>query len=177
MRSLPVGLLGAAVLLPVLGTERITSLLELDRGTTFLRLRLWEASIQMIRDHPILGVGLDNFLYHYPQYILPGAEIEPGMSHPHNLVLDFWARLGIPGVIALVWLLSAFFISGLKLLRSQQQGYGRCLVLGTMGSMVNFVAHGLVDNSFFLVELSFLFMLSLGIVGTVAARASTMDSP
>jgi len=170
--ALLVSALGMVVLLPFVGTERIASLFQFGRGTTFLRLRLWEATIHMIRDHPIFGVGLDNFLYHYPDYILPGAEIEPGMSHPHNLVLDFWVRLGIPGLISLVWLLSTFFRSGLRLYRRFDDGYERAIVLGCMGSMVDFVAHGLIDNSFFLVELSFIFMLSLGMIHSLADRAS-----
>ena len=63
----------------------------------------------MLRDHPLLGVGLDNFLYEYPKYILPEAWREPNLSHPHNIVLDFWVRLGIGGVFILFWLLAAFY--------------------------------------------------------------------
>ena len=38
------------------------------------------------------------------------------------------------------------------------------LVLGLMASMVDTVAHGLLDHSYFLVDLAFVFMLALGIV-------------
>ena len=89
----------AACLVPLLQTERFASLLNLQGGTSFLRLRLWEASWAMVKDHPWTGVGLDNFLYYYGDYILPGAEIERWLSHPHNIVLDLLVRTGLPGLL------------------------------------------------------------------------------
>jgi O-antigen ligase len=155
---------GFLALLPVARLERITSLFDLAEGTTFLRLKLWEATLAMIRDHPLFGVGLDNFLYQYPRYMLPEAWQEPDLSHPHNIVLDWWTRLGVMGVAALIWLQVSFFHLGLRLYRSLEEGDLRALVLGLMASMVAFLAHGLIDNSYFLVDLAFVFFVTLGIV-------------
>jgi O-antigen ligase len=147
------------------GVGRLTSLLDTTEGTTFFRLQLWQSSWAMIRDHPLLGVGLDNFLYHYRTfYVLPDAWEEFNLSHPHNLVFDFWLRLGLPGLIVLAWLLVAFFRRSWRAYRALPEGNERLLVLGLMGGMVNFVAHGLVDNAFFLVDLAFVFMLMLALV-------------
>jgi O-antigen ligase len=151
-------------LLPIAGAERIRSLFDLSGGTGFLRLKLWEATVHMIRDHPLLGVGLDNFLYQYPRYMLAEAWQEPDLSHPHNIILDWWTRLGVLGVGALIWLEVGFYRLGLRLYGSLEDRELRALVLGLMASMVDFLAHGLIDNSFFLVDLAFVFFLSLGIV-------------
>ena len=43
---------------------------------------------------PCGAIGLDQFLYLYPRYMHPDAWREPNLSHPHNLLLDFWLRLG-----------------------------------------------------------------------------------
>ncbi len=160
------GGVGAAILalLPLAGLERLTSLLSLQEGTTQRRLALWKAAVEMIRDHPLFGVGLDNFLYHYPRYMLPEAWQEPDLSHPHNLILDWWTRLGVLGVVALIWLEAAFFKVALRLYRSLEDEGMRVLSLGLMASMVDFLAHGLVDNSYFLVDLAFIFCLTLGLV-------------
>jgi len=160
------GGVGAAILalLPMAGLERLTSLLSTQEGTTQRRLALWKAALQMIRDHPLFGVGLDNFLYQYPRYMLPEAWPEPDLSHPHNLILDWWTRLGVLGVIALIWLEVAFFKVALRLYRSLEDEGMRVLSLGLMASMVDFLAHGLVDNSYFLVDLAFIFCLTLGLV-------------
>jgi O-antigen ligase len=158
-------LLVAVAVVVIVGPGRLTSLLDTSEGTTFFRLQLWQSSWAMVRDHPLLGVGLDNFLYFYrSQYVLPTAWEEFNLSHPHNLVLDFWLRLGVLGVVLLGWLLVAFFRKGWRAYRRLPEGLDRLLILGLMAGMVNFVAHGLVDNAFFLVDLAFVFVLMLALV-------------
>jgi len=168
------GTLGVAGLaaIPVLRTPRFTSLFDLQSGTSFFRLNLWRSTVDMIRDHPLLGVGLDNFLYAYRgRYIRPAAWQEPNLSHPHNIVLDYWSRVGVLGLAAGLWLQAAFWRLALplrRLSRPHERDAGshdeRALALGLMGSMVDLIAHGLVDNSFFLVDLAFAFFLILGLV-------------
>jgi len=174
--SLGVVLLGLLSLIPLGGTERVASTFRFTEGTGFLRLRLWESAWHMIRDHPILGIGLDNFLYLYPQYILPGAEIEPNLSHPHNIVLDYWTRLGVLGIVALTWLLAAFFRKASRFWHTRPRDDAQAMVYGLSASMVAFVAHGMIDSSYFVVELAFVFFLSLGLLRCVEAdRAIARD--
>ena len=161
----------ALSLLPLIGTERFTSLLDTQGGTTFFRLKLWQSSLNMVKDHPLLGVGLDNFLYQYrTRYVLPEAWQELDLSHPHNIVLDYWTRLGILGVLALVWLEGAFFVKGLRLYRRLPDQDERALTLGLMASMVACLAHGLIDNSYFLVDLAFVFFIAVGIIADMGAQ-------
>lgn len=159
----------AVVLLGVLvlaGTGRLTSLLDSSQGTTFFRLQLWRSSLSMARDHPLLGVGLDNFLYAYrTRYVLPAAWEEFNLSHPHNLVLHFWLSLGLPGVGLLLWLLTAFFRQAWRTYRRLPAvGQDGLLMLGLMGGMAALIAHGMVDLAFFLVDLAFVFMLMAALV-------------
>jgi putative inorganic carbon (HCO3(-)) transporter len=165
------------VLLPLVGTERILSLLDVEQGTTFHRLKLWEAAVAMIRDHPLTGVGLDNFLYRYPEYMLREAWQEPGLSHPHNLILDYWTRLGIGGVIIAAWLYAAFFKVALRLYRRLPDGNVRAIILGLVASMAAALAHGMIDNSYFLVDLAFICFLSLGLVQSMERSLPESDHP
>jgi O-antigen ligase len=168
------GALGAAALaaIPLLRTPRFTSLFDLQSGTSFFRLHLWRSTLDMIRDHPLLGVGLDNFLYAYRgRYIRPAAWQEPNLSHPHNLVLDYWSCLGLLGLAAGLWLQVAFWRLALPLRRLTDPDE-RALALGLMGSMVDLIAHGLVDNSYFLVDLAFAFCLTLALVVQLARGKS-----
>ena len=156
-------------ILPVLGTERLRSMLDVETGTGFFRLRLWRSAIAMMAEHPWLGVGPDNFLYSYrTRYILPDAWQEPNLSHPHNILLDFGTRLGIAGIALLIWLQLSFWRLAVGLYRHLTPGPKRALVLGLMGSMVATLAHGLIDNSIFLVDLAFVFLLTLAIVANAA---------
>jgi O-antigen ligase len=155
----------AAALLPFVGTERFANTFDLAAGTAFFRVKLWQSAVNMIADHPLTGVGLDNFLYAYrTRYVLPEASDELNLSHPHNIVLDFWTRLGLGGVAVLLWLVVAFFRAGFHRYRCLPEGDDRAVVLGLLASVAAALAHGLIDNAFFLVDLAFVFMLSLAAV-------------
>jgi O-antigen ligase len=157
-----IGLLviGAIAIIPFLQTERAQSLFQVGTGTGFFRVSTWQSAIEMIRDHPIFGVGLDNFLYAYPQYIKPDAWREPNLSHPHNIILDFWVRLGFAGVGVLAWMVVAFYRRGLK----ASKGNAPALAIGLMASMTAALAHGAIDAAYFYVDLAFVWMLTLGIM-------------
>jgi putative inorganic carbon (HCO3(-)) transporter len=156
--------------------ERVWSHLEPGRGTTFFRLQLWQSAMAMLRDHPILGVGLDNFLYLYQQhYILPGALAESSLSHPHNLVLHFWLQLGLAGLAAALWLLVKAFALAHRLFFASRDRLTQAIAIGATGSLVDFVVHGLVDNSYFLLDLAIIFWLTLAVLET-CRRHSQMSA-
>ncbi|OGO06645.1 MAG: hypothetical protein A2Y73_00365 [Chloroflexi bacterium RBG_13_56_8] len=156
------------------GVARLSTALDLAQGTTYLRISLWRAAWAMVCDHPWLGVGLDNFLYYYGDYILPGAEVERWLSHPHNLVLDFWLRLGIGGVMLLVGLLVGFAHKAVKAYRSLPEGDSRAMALGFVGGMAAAVAHGSIDSFFFVIELAYWFLFALAWV-TMASQARSSN--
>jgi O-antigen ligase len=164
---------GLALLLlsfvPFMRTARFRTVLSFaEGGTAFFRMKLWQASAAMLRDHWQLGVGPDNFLYQYrTRYILPEAWQEPDLSHAHNIILDFGTRLGVGGILVLAWLQVAFWRNAWRLFKPHFDP----LVLGLMGSMVIFLSHGLVDNSYFLVDLAFAFFLIVGLVQRMAEQA------
>jgi O-antigen ligase len=125
----------------------------------------------MLRDHPWLGVGPDNFLYQYRgRYILPAAWQEPDLSHPHDVFLDYGCRLGFVGLAAGLWLQVVFWRLALPL-RCLLDRDRRALALGLMALMVSFLAHGLVDASYFVIDLAFAFFMTLGVVQWLAAAA------
>ncbi|MHB1357186.1 MAG: O-antigen ligase family protein [Anaerolineae bacterium] len=167
---------GIALVIPLLGTERFASLLDPTRGTSFIRLGLWRASLLMVRDHTLLGVGLDNFLYYYGDYILPGAEVERFLSHPHNLVLDFWLRLGVGGLVALLMLLWAAVRSASRAMRRIHVSRLRMMVMASVAGIAAMVCHGLVDSSFFVVELAYWFMLTLAWLGCAQRLPTQLPS-
>lgn len=171
-----VGALGVGGLaaLPLLSRlPRFADVLNLTGGTGFFRVKLWQSAWKMFVDHPLLGVGLDNFLYHYRgRYILPEAWQDPNLSHPHNFALDYLSRLGLLGLACALWLQIPFWRVGLaayKRLTSQPEN--QALLLGLLAAMADMLAHGLVDHSFFLVDLAFAFSLLLALTQTLHAKS------
>jgi putative inorganic carbon (HCO3(-)) transporter len=161
------GLVGAGglLLLTRLGVERV-----LSGATWTFRRQIWASALAMVRDHPLTGIGLDNFLYRYQlRYILPEAWAEPNISHPHNWVLQFWLELGLLGLVAALGLLARFFWVAHRQLLASPHGERRALLAGAAASMVGWLVHGAGDNSYFLVDLSILFWWHLALV-EIAAR-------
>ena len=107
----------------------------------------------MVRDHPWVGIGLDQFVYAYPGYLQPDAWREPNLSHPHQLVLDVWLRLGAVGVVAIVALWWGVWR------RNRDAGVSGegdpVLRHGATAALIAVVVHGLVDNSYFVLDLAY----------------------
>jgi O-antigen ligase len=174
---LAAAVVAAVAALPLLRTPRFTRLFNARSGSTFFRLQLWRSSWAMFRDHPWLGVGPDNFLYQYRgRYILPAAWQEPDLSHPHNVVLDYGCRLGLFGLVVGVWLQVGFWRLALPLRRLADPDR-RALAIGLMGSMAGFLAHGLVDASYFVIDLAFAFFMTLGVVQWLAGSDARSKGP
>jgi len=154
----------ALALVPLAHTPRVQSLLDLQGGTAFFRLQLWQSAGNMILEHPLLGVGPDNFLYLYrTRYVLPSAWQELNLSHPHNALLDFWTRTGLLGLAAFGVTVAAFFRRARDLWRRAADPDARALAAGLLGSMAGALAHGLIDNIYFLVDLAFVYALTMAL--------------
>ncbi|HUE75607.1 MAG TPA: O-antigen ligase family protein, partial [Chloroflexota bacterium] len=185
-----VGALGIAGLLaiPVLHVERVVSHFSLTSSTTFFRLKIWESSLMMLRDFPITGIGLNAFQGHYDpaldgQYMRPEAWQESTISHPHNLILDVWLSLGLPGLIAGTVIAIAFVrFARCILVRqagaddSERASLARPMAIGAVGAMMDLAVHGAIDNSYFLPDLAVLFWSTFVIVRVLALSPQGIGS-
>lgn len=162
---------GGATFVLALRSARFARLVDFSGGTNFIRLRVWHSALNMLRDYPITGIGLDQFLYLFRgAYISPDAWEEPNLSHPHNILLDFWLRLGVMGVVLLIYLQALFWglARRLYLQFRDSDALLLALIIGIMGSMVNLMGHGLVDNSVFVNDLAYVFVLLLALVNMLS---------
>jgi O-antigen ligase len=163
-----------------LQSARFARVLDFDSGTNFFRIRVWQSALNVIHDYPITGLGLDQFLYAFRgHYILPDAWQEPNLSHPHNIILDFWVRLGILGVGLLLFVQVAFWNTIRHAARIQGNNKDPiifAIIIGIVGSMVNLIFHGLIDNSVFVQDLSYVFIFLLAVPAHLSNR-SAIDEP
>jgi O-antigen ligase len=159
---LGVGLLVAVAVLPA---GRTMGRLDPSTGTALFRLQIWTASLHMIADHPVLGIGLDNFLYRYRAgYMLPEAAEEPNISHPHNWVLNFWLELGLLGLAAGLGTAVWTIVGGRDLVRRPRSRDDRVVGAAAIGVFVDTLVHGFIDNSYFLVDAAVVWWLFVALV-------------
>ncbi len=145
------------------------------------RIHLWNAAVEMIRDYPISGIGLDQFLYHHtPRYIDPAAWPERYSSHPHNIVLDTWLSLGVPGLLLLAAALTAMALRARSIRRDERAL--PAFKAAAIAALTAGLAHGMIDNAYFLPDLAVLTWILIalvavdpGVSGTSNARRS--DNP
>jgi O-antigen ligase len=151
---------------------RTTGRLDPTTGTALFRVQIWTSSLRMIADHPLLGVGLDNFLYRYRDgYMQPEAAEEPNISHPHNWLLHFWLELGLLGVAAVVGLLAWAGSVAWRLVRTPGSPGQRLVGAAAVGVFVDTLVHGSVDNSYFLVDAAVVWWLFLALFAICSQSA------
>jgi O-antigen ligase len=141
-----VGVVGAGALaaLAVLLANRTTvlnALLSGHSGSGEVRTLVWLAAWHMIRDHLLLGIGPDQFLYYYsnlytahPYWILrlngqrTLAWTEPSLAQPHNLILDLWLSGGILALVGFAAVLGAFWLGCWRVWRAARRSVSPLLV-------------------------------------------------
>ena len=187
--------------LVVLGAAAV--LWNLRHGLSAIaRVHVWLSALAMIRDHPLLGVGPDNFLYYYvnpraidphnaaasncpalprvlpaPHYLdLRDAWQEPCLSHPHNVVLDTWLSTGLLGLVALALVLVGFAMLARRNLRVCGAGWPRAVQVGCCAIVLATLVHGLVDNSIFVPDLAVAFWLALALTSVGSMQKAVGSS-
>jgi O-Antigen ligase len=94
------GLAWIAIKDPLVFTEATKSL--------SYRFEYWIASLRLIQDHGLFGVGLGGFQSFYPRYMLESAS--ETIADPHNWILDIASTCSVPVAIVMVVGLAAVLI-------------------------------------------------------------------
>lgn len=111
------------------------------------RINYWEETLKVIRKSPVLGVGIGNFNLLQSRYA-------------HNSYLQIWAEMGLLGIISFLWLITAILKNSLRNLTSSDN---RAEIAALISASVVFLAHNLIDFSFFLPEVASLWWVILGL--------------
>src|SRR5207245_4532658 len=99
--SLLVGLL--AVLSLTFGESIAARLTDDDAGSAQVRIPLMETASRIIAEHPLLGVGANNYTVALADHASThSAEF---LYTVHNQYLLVWAETGLAGLMALLWFL------------------------------------------------------------------------
>jgi hypothetical protein len=114
--------------------------LNMNAYDEFSRQKLWYAGLLAFRDHPLLGVGPDNFRRAYGRYL--GREQTDDRLHANNFYIEVLSTLGIAGLAAFVWLIFALVRTAR---RAGALPANRVLVFGLGGALAAYLVHGTLD--------------------------------
>jgi O-antigen ligase len=145
-------------------TPKFQSLLDMNnRNSITTRIQIWDTAITMIRENPILGIGLADFQRVYSETI-PEKYFPPYewlVPEPHNLYFAFWLHLGLAGIIWLIYVLRYTILKLIKAVKSNQwETYWLSL------SLLSIYIYGILDTPFWKNDLALVFIVILyGVVG------------
>jgi O-antigen ligase len=166
---------------PAQYTARVTTIFNLIPGLgqadaaaeVSFRGRLSEnaAAILMFQEHPITGVGLDNYKIIYQSYSRRlGLDDRLELRAPHSLYLQIASELGVVGLIIFGWILISLFgglIQAQRDLVRYGQGEQAHLVFAFLAGLVGYLAAAVFLHSAYARFLWLLFAIGLTIPNVV----------
>lgn len=167
--TLPAAAIAAGLAAPHRLLARLASIVDPHEPGNQGRLSMWRSALDILRDHPLVGVGCQDLLALYRRYRHPDWTFESG--HFHNNFVQMAVMAGLIGLAAwCVWLVAAARVlaRGLAAARGEDRG----LAAGALAVFVAMLVGGLFDFTFGDAEVIYQTYLGLGIALALApARA------
>jgi len=126
------------------------------------RIAFYRSSIRMIKDHPIIGVGLNTFMKAYPKYKVRDVDvITADACYAHNNYLQMAGETGLVGLAVFLLAIAMFFMEARGVYR-QGASYARHAALGLVCGIVAFLLNGLTESSFYFSKIVVVFWVIMG---------------
>jgi hypothetical protein len=153
------------------GPPPVSRITRMPRATpTPDRLTLWRAGARMVRAHPLLGVGPDNFRLTYGEYAgLPQFDTR---VHSNNMYLEMFVGGGIIGGVAFVWLCASAVTALVRTVRGAPPQIAAAAA-GVAAGGAAIALHGIVDSFLSFTGTYVLISITLGLAATVAISPET----
>jgi O-antigen ligase len=131
-------------LAPAAVTDRVYSMFDVNDPSNRDRVAMMQSGVQMIREHPLTGVGPNMVPRVYAEYRVVSAVNETN-PHLHNVPLQIAAERGLPALGAWVWFLVVAF-RGLwhRFRETEMPSLGAAAIAG----LAAMLAAGLFEHNF-----------------------------
>lgn len=118
-----------------------------DRGSTESRLPQFKVAYDIIKENPLVGVGINNYTEIMDDYDTTPEGLSTITRHAvHNIFLHIAAEMGVLGLIAFMLFICAILVEGMKHIMSSND-LTAYAVIGMLGGIMAFLVHGLVDSA------------------------------
>jgi len=147
--------------------ERIRTIVDQEEMTLDARMTAWEGVIDMIEDHPLLGVGPGTFAIIFTQYQPPGLSSYFNMAH--NDYLHFISETGLLLIPVIIWMVIVFFRKSFKKLKTRSRLI-RGITLGAICGVTAMLVHSISDFNLHIPANAMLFTV-LGALAIVSVHS------
>lgn len=141
---LPVPLAAALPYLPHSVVNRFGSIGSITESSVRYRYDTWRGVLRMIRANPWgIGCGESEFHMVFPRFAVSGTE---RVMHAHQLFLQVFAELGLPGLVVFVLILWRLLRHTAVFCRRELQAEKRAWLFGLAGALTGALVMGLFDH-------------------------------
>ncbi|MFC1978759.1 O-antigen ligase family protein [Chloroflexota bacterium] len=119
------------------------NIFQLTSESNLHRIQIWETSIQILNNYPLLGCGLGTF----PIVLASYANLSFEVSSPHNQYIMLYADTGILGILAGVIAFTVIIITLHKLWQAPKNQTAHVIGIGILVSLVAIGIHGIFETS------------------------------
>jgi O-antigen ligase len=168
---------GISLILPAESNPILAELSSLTLSNITFKGRelMWFTTFNMIKDHPVIGIGVNAFRLNYQNYQAGFLNKHPeyipylgSAESPHNQFLEITAEQGIVGVLLFLWINIVFFKSCMGFINKTPADEAhlkkKMIVIGIMAGVAAILIHGLVEFPLNLVPNAMLYWIYLGFV-------------
>ncbi len=142
------------------------------------RLTVWGHTLEMVMDHPLLGVGLGSWQYEYPRYDR-GDWITHNVApqRPHNDLLWILSETGILGLAAYLWILLTLLKSVRNNIKNHPDSPQTTLILGISLGILALLGHSMFSFPRERPAPSMMFWMGLGLAVRLAQDRDSDPQP
>ena len=142
--------------------ERVKTAMEKEEEASFYsRVVAWRGVVEMISDHPMVGIGPGAFKTVFTQYQPPGLSARFTMAH--NDYLHFISETGLPLIPIMIWMIIALYRKGFKKLKNPSR-LVRATTLGAVTGITAILFHSITDFNLHIPANAILFTVLAAIV-------------
>jgi len=129
------------------------------------RIVFYKSSIEMIKDHPFIGVGVNTYMKAYSKYkVKEVGIITPDTPYAHNNYLHMAGEIGLLGLGIFLWIMAALFMELRKIyLKTAQPSFVKNASLGLGCGIWAFLLNGLTESSFYFSKIVVVFWFVVGL--------------
>jgi len=146
--------------------DRLTKMIDLtQRSSVSVRVEVWEASIELVKENGFWGIGLGNFQDKYFNIIgsLFDPPMEWNMLHAHNVYLQSWLEMTMIGMFLFIGIILTVWTKTITLLKNVDYYW----LYAILAILLVWTVGGLFDISYYKNDLSFIFWLMIALaIGT-----------
>lgn len=139
--------------------ERVIGVRSVDE-TASLRLVSWNNALEVLRDHPVFGVGYNTYRFAQVRYAFLKDPAEHSAGGSDSSILTVAVTTGAFGLVAYTWLLAAMLRTAWA--ATKGDGFRRGLGYGSLCGFVALLVHGQFINGLLFPHLMLVTWIVLG---------------